>query len=147
MAQLGRAACGGACRRGARSPAGLTRGSIILQNDLRQTRRRHSANRGQHRMAIELLTLEMFSDKIGQGFVIEEPDMPAIELTLTEVKGLPNFANAPRAPFSLLFTSHGKGVLPQRMYPLRHAALGLHSIFLVPVGRDGDKASYEAVFN
>ena len=53
-------------------------------------------------MTVELLTIDMFSDKIGQGFVIEEPDMPAIELTLTEVKALRNFANAPRAAHSLI---------------------------------------------
>jgi hypothetical protein len=89
----------------------------------------------------------MFNDKIGQNFVIEQAQAPSITLTLTEVKPLRNFANAPRPPFSLLFRSRGEGALPQRMYPLRHSALGLHSIFLVPVGRDGDEVSYEAVFN
>ncbi len=98
-------------------------------------------------MTTGLLTLDMFSDKIGQRFAIEEADTPAIELTLTEVKPLRNYANAARAPFSLVFTVNGKGVLPQRMYPLRNAALGLHSIFLVPIGRDGETFRYEAVFN
>jgi hypothetical protein len=98
-------------------------------------------------MTIDLLTFDMFSNKIGQAFVIEEDDMPAIELLLTEAKALRNFANVPRAPFSLLFTTSGIGVLQQRMYALRHAALGLQSMFLVPVGRDGDTVSYEAVFN
>lgn len=97
--------------------------------------------------AIALLTLDMFSDKIGEAFLIEEADMPSIALTLTEARALRNFANAPRAPFSLLFTTTGQGVLPQRMYALRHPALGLHSIFLVPIGRDGETVSYEALFN
>lgn len=98
-------------------------------------------------MTIELLTIDHFSDKVGQAFVIEESNAPAVELTLTEAKPLRNFANSPRAPFSLVFTSRGDFVLPQRMYPLRHPALGLQSIFLVPIGKDGDKVSYEAVFN
>lgn len=98
-------------------------------------------------MTTEMLTIEMFSDKIGQDFVIEEESSPSIALTLTEVKPLRNFANAPRPPFSLLFKSKSEDPLPQRMYPLRHAALGLRSIFIVPVGRDGDEFSYEAVFN
>jgi len=98
-------------------------------------------------MTIELLTIDMFSDKTGQAFVIEEANSPPTALTLTEVKALRNFANAPRAPFSLLFTSQGDFVLPQRMYALQHTALGLQSIFLVPIGKDGDKVSYEAVFN
>jgi hypothetical protein len=33
------------------------------------------------------------------------------------------------------------------MYPLRHAALGLHAIFLVPIGRDGNVVTYQAIFN
>jgi hypothetical protein len=98
-------------------------------------------------MTSELLTIDLFSDKIGQAFVIEESDCPPIALTLAEGKALRNFANAPRTPFSLVFTSQGDFVLPQRMYALRHAALGLQSIFLVPIGKDGDKVSYEAIFN
>lgn len=89
----------------------------------------------------------MFRDKIGQAFVIEESATPAIELRLAEARALRNFANAPRAPFSLLFTTKGQDVLQQRMYALRHAKLGLQSIFLVPIGRDGDTVRYEAVFN
>jgi hypothetical protein len=98
-------------------------------------------------MTIELLTIDAFSDKIGQAFVIEEANNPAIELTLVEATAMRNFANAPRAPFSLVFASRGNFVLPQRMYVLRHATLGLQSIFLVPIAKDGDKVSYEAVFN
>lgn len=98
-------------------------------------------------MTIELLTIDHFSDKIGQAFVIEESAGPSIALTLTEAKPLRNFAIASRAPFSLVFTAKGDPVLPQRMYALRHAALGLQSIFLVPIGKDGDTVSYEAVFN
>lgn len=98
-------------------------------------------------MTTEILTIDMFSDKIGQTFVIEEAETPAIELTLTEARPLRNFANAPRHPFALMFTTTGVGVLMQRMYALRHAALGLQTIFLVPVGRDGGTVSYEAIFN
>jgi hypothetical protein len=98
-------------------------------------------------MTTEFLTIEKFSDKIGQPFVIEEANNPAIELTLAEATAMRNYANAPRTPFSLIFTSRGDFVLPQRMYALRHATLGLQSIFLVPIAKDGDKVSYEAVFN
>ena len=98
-------------------------------------------------MTLDVLTIDQFSDKIGHAFVIEEAGVPPIELTLTEATPLPNFASAARTPFSLLFTTRGDFVLPQRMYPLRHAALGLQSIFLVPVGKERDTAIYEAVFN
>jgi hypothetical protein len=99
------------------------------------------------RMALELLTIDMFGDKVGQAFVVEEPNIPAIELTLTEVTALRNFANAPRAPFSLLFTSQGNTLLPQGMYALRHAALGLQSIFLVAIAGTKEKVTYQAIFN
>ena len=96
-------------------------------------------------MAIELLTIDHFSDKIGETFVIEQAGTAATALTLAEAKPLRNFADAPRAPFSLVFTAKGDPVLPQRTYALRHAALGLQPIFLVPIGKDGDTVSYEAV--
>ena len=99
------------------------------------------------RMALELLTIDMFSDKVGQSFVVEEPDAPAIELTLTEVTALRNYANAARAPFSLLFRSQGNAVLPQRIYTLRHVDLGPQAFFLVPIAGTKEMVTYQAIFN
>jgi hypothetical protein len=93
------------------------------------------------------LTRDLFGDKVGQTWVIDEPDAPAIELTLAEVETLRNYAKLAREPFALTFTTRGNFLLPQRMYTLRHADLGQMPIFLVPVGRQGDVTSYEAVFN
>jgi hypothetical protein len=98
-------------------------------------------------MTAELLTLDMFGDKVGQVFVVEEADVPPVELTLTEAKALRNYGNAARTPFSLMFTSQGRAVLPQRTYVLRHASMGLHSIFLVPIAGGQEKVSYQAIFN
>jgi hypothetical protein len=98
-------------------------------------------------MTLDVLTIDQFSDKVGQAFVIEEGGFPPIELTLAEAKPLPNYAKAARTPFSLLFTTQGDFILPQRMYALRHPAFGLQSIFLVPIAKDGDTATYEALFN
>jgi hypothetical protein len=100
-----------------------------------------------NRMTVELLTIEMFSGKVGETFVVEEPNVPAVVLTLTEAVAMRNYANTTRAPFSLLFTSRGSSVLPQRMYALRHAALGLHSIFLVPIAGSRESVTYQAIFN
>ena len=93
------------------------------------------------------LTRELFNDRVGQTWVVDEPQAPAIELTLTEVEGLRNFAKLEREPFSLLFTTRGSFVLPQRNYGLRHAELGQMAIFLVPVGRAGEVTTYQAIFN
>jgi hypothetical protein len=94
-----------------------------------------------------LLTRELFSDKVGQTWVLDEPDAPAVELTLTEVEAMRNYGKLKREPFSLWFTTRGNFVLPQRLYALRHAALGQMAIFLVPIGREGDVTTYQAVFN
>jgi hypothetical protein len=93
------------------------------------------------------LTRELFSDKVGQVWVLDEADAPPIELTLTEVEPLRNYAKVAREPFSLFFTTSGDFVLPQRLYGLRHVALGPMTIFLVPIGRQGDTTTYQAVFN
>jgi hypothetical protein len=98
-------------------------------------------------MTVELLTLDMFSDKIGQAFVVDEAGAPPVELTLAEASATHNYLKAARAPFSLYFTSRGNSVLPQRIYALRHPKLGVQSIFLVPIGKEGDTARYQAVFN
>jgi hypothetical protein len=98
-------------------------------------------------MTPQLLTMDTFSDKIGHAFVIEEAGIPPLELKLSELTPLQNFAAAARAPFSLLFTSEGDLMLRQGTYALRHATLGLQSIFLVPIARQGNVATYEAVFN
>jgi hypothetical protein len=98
-------------------------------------------------VTLDLLTIERFADKLGQAFILDEEDVPAIEFTLIEATPLRNFANLPREPFSLLFATRGIEVLPQRMYALHHAELGLQSIFLVPIGRKGDEVSYQAIFS
>lgn len=98
-------------------------------------------------MKLDLLTIDMFSDKVGQIFTVEQVDAPPVALTLIEVTPITNYAKAERAPFSLIFTSQGVGVLPQRMYDLRHASLGLQSIFLVPIRMKADVVSYQSIFN
>ena len=98
-------------------------------------------------MTSEPLTRELFSDKIGQVWVIDEAEAPPIELTLTEVEPLKNYAKLKREPFSLLFTCSGDFLLPQRLYGLRHGTLGPMTIFLVPITRHGDVTTYQAVFN
>jgi hypothetical protein len=93
------------------------------------------------------LTRDLFTDRVGQVWAIDEPGAPAIELTLAEMEILRNHGKLAREPFSLVFTTRGNFVLPQRTYTLRHADLGQMPMFLVPIGRQGDVTSYQAVFN
>jgi len=98
-------------------------------------------------MTTELKTIDMFSDKVGSAFVLDEPGLPELELTLTEVTPLRNYAQAAREPFSLIFTVPGARVLPQRMYWLKHQTLGRQSVFLVPIAGSKEKVTYQAIFN
>ncbi len=98
-------------------------------------------------MPDELLTFEMFSDKVDQTFVLDEPDAPPIELKLIEATPITNYTRAARAPFSLLFTTRGDLILPQRLYRLRHEALGTLTIFIVPIAKAGGAVTYQAIFN
>jgi len=98
-------------------------------------------------MPDELLTIEMFSDKVEQAFVLDEPDAPPIEFKLTEATPINNYAKAARAPFSLLFTTRGDLILPQRLYRLRNETLGALTIFVVPIAKAGDTVTYQAIFN
>jgi hypothetical protein len=95
----------------------------------------------------DLLTLDLFSGRIGEDFVVEEPNAPSVTLKLVEARPLRNFANAVRAPFSLIFTGPADMILPQRIYQLRNATIGTQSIFVVPIAGDAEKISYQAVFN
>jgi hypothetical protein len=52
-----------------------------------------------------------------------------------------------RQAFSLIFTAPASPVLPQSIYRVEHAALGVHDVFLVPVGLRDSRVEYQAVFN
>ncbi len=98
-------------------------------------------------MSERVLTIDVFSDKVGQVWTLDEPDAPPIPVTLIEVQPLKNYAKLKREPFSLLFTTIGNFVLPQRIYGFKHETLGAMSLFLVPVGREGDVTTYQSIFN
>jgi hypothetical protein len=98
-------------------------------------------------MAERQLTIDLFSDKVGQIWTVDEPQAPPIELTLIEVEPLRNYAKLKREPFSLIFTTRGNFVLPQRIYGLRHSTLGSMDLFIVPVGRIDDVTTYQSLFN
>ena len=95
------------------------------------------------------LVFEDFADRVGEVFVISEPNVPAIPLTLTEAEPLPARLTKPgiRPPFSLVFLGKDPRVLMQRLYRLEHAEMGEMTIFLVPIGKDAEGVSYQATFN
>lgn len=94
------------------------------------------------------LVYEDFADKVGDDFVAVFDDGPSIAMSLAEAAPLASHgAKLTRPPFSLVFVAAEPRVLPQRLYRLRHAALGDIDIFLVPVGKDERGICYQATFN
>ncbi|MBR1164845.1 hypothetical protein JQ569_37400 [Bradyrhizobium elkanii] len=68
-----------------------------------------------------------------------------VALKLAKVEPAGN-SGRPGGAFSLLFAAPKEAWLPQAIYPVRHPALGVMEIFLVPVGPLGDGNGYQAVF-
>jgi len=95
------------------------------------------------------LVLEDFSDKVGQSFVISEQGLPAIAFKLRKAEPLNPAFGLPgvRPPFSLFLVAEDPRILPQRIYRLANDALGEVSIVLVPVAKDAQGVTYQAVFN
>jgi hypothetical protein len=97
---------------------------------------------------MDFVSLDYFARCVGQGFDVDM-GTATLALTLTEARPLPQhgLSRSRRHPFSLLFRSGSAIVLPQRMYRLKHSALGAIEMFLVPVGRDKAGIVYQAIYN
>lgn len=95
------------------------------------------------------LVFEDFADKVGDAFPVTEEDLPAISMILKEAKPLNPAFGLPgvRPPFSLFFVAEDPRILPQGIYRLAHQAMGEVSIVLVPVAKDAQGVTYQAVFN
>lgn len=101
---------------------------------------------------LETLSVGTFTPLVGTAFAVTFTD-GTLELTLAAVEphgtraarpGVPDFRTE---PFSLVFHGPLRPILPQRTWDLAHPSLGTHGIFLVPIGPQGDRMRYEAVFN
>jgi hypothetical protein len=101
---------------------------------------------------LDKLTIDTFSNRIGESFTIRPDDTLTIPATLSEVTDLTAVAGGsaigrPRIPFSLLFHTAREIMLPQRIYRLEHAELEPMEIFLVPLGPDRQGFCYQSIFN
>jgi hypothetical protein len=92
------------------------------------------------------LTRGSFEPLLHQRFALRAGDA-ALELELVEVKTL---GAAPRAnmrePFSLLFHGPSALTLRQGTYALTHGELGEQHVFIVPIARDSEHTTYQAIF-
>jgi len=69
-----------------------------------------------------------------------------VEITLAAIKSGDPSMRAGGA-FSLLWQGPAEPLLEQGVYPLVHEALGQFNVFIVPIGRTAQHATYQAVFN
>ncbi len=96
---------------------------------------------------LESLTVDTFTPHIGTTFRIVPATGQSIEVELASARALDTLARpAARVPFSLLFRGPLTPVLPQHIYRLEHGVLAPMDLFLVPIGPEGDRMRYEAIF-
>jgi hypothetical protein len=90
------------------------------------------------------LNIDDFTPHQDAEFEMQAADR-AVALKLAKVEPAGN-SGRPGGAFSLLFAGPKGAWLPQAIYPVRHPALGVMDIFLVPVGPLADGNGYQAVF-
>lgn len=95
---------------------------------------------------LDKVTKDTFEPRKGETFTLTDEAAGEVELKLTEVLGTGLRGSAEREQFSLYFQGPREPALPQRIYRLEHAAMGTMDLFLVPVARDAEGSTYEAVF-
>jgi hypothetical protein len=98
---------------------------------------------------LDLLTAahSQFAPCVGQTFELPAATGP-IPLTLAEARPLgAAHPGAARTPFALTFHGAPALRLPQGIYRLENATIGLMEIFLVQVAADATASHFEAIFN
>ena len=94
-------------------------------------------------MDLAALTLDHFAPLVGDAFSIADPAQ--VELELAEASSVGEWPGG-REPFRLHFRGPRDPILPQAIYRLEHADLGPLEIFIVPIARDAESTTYEAIF-
>jgi len=96
-----------------------------------------------------VLTEESFSQNLNTKFRVRADAPRAFELELVEVKGWRTRPEEQQGMerFSLSFRGPDDIFMPQNTYTLEHERMGEFQIFLVPIARDDDGFTYQAVFN
>ncbi len=98
---------------------------------------------------LDELSREAFLPHLEEPFTVALEGLPAdFAFRLAEARplGSETVPGAKRKPFALLFKGPTQPLLPQRIYPLEHPALGRLELFLVPLGPETGEMRYEAVF-
>ena|SRR5712691_4302613 len=101
---------------------------------------------------LETWTQATFTPHLGTTFQLHPESAPGLDVELITVTPWSAHdaggaaALRQRAPFSVIFRGPRTPILPQRIYTMEHAQLGVFALFLVPIGPDQHGMCYEAVF-
>lgn len=100
---------------------------------------------------LDQLTSADFAPYVNQAFTIRLEGIEPIGLELVSVTDYTaaGMQDAPRRqPFSLHFLGPvSRQYLQQHIYQLEHEQMGMLELFLVPLGLEGGRMRYEAIFN
>lgn len=97
---------------------------------------------------LDTLKSSDFAVHVGQYFRVQLDGMEPIDLELMSAQEFGEAANGKRHPFSLMFLGpESPRYLLQHTYWLRHAEMGELDVFIVPIGPDGKRMRYEAIFS
>ncbi|MGA8428978.1 MAG: hypothetical protein WB729_04105 [Candidatus Sulfotelmatobacter sp.] len=91
------------------------------------------------------LTKTMFEENLNTKFWLLNEGSEPYAMDLFELTD--GYSTPRQEQFSLHFRGDCNQIFPQRIYPIRHDAIGDFDLFLVPVGRDETGTLYEAVFH
>lgn len=94
---------------------------------------------------LDTLVYADFSPHLNTKFRMHLPPDGILEIELVQAQEYPSAPHQER--FSLTFLAPPEAPVAQGIYQLEHEQLGTGALFLVPVGRDEQGLSYEAVFN
>jgi hypothetical protein len=95
-------------------------------------------------MTLSALKATDFEPYVGDEFAVTAPGQQVpFKLTAVERSGA---ALREGGAFSLLFLAAAGPFLPQGVYPLTHATLGTHELFVVPLGPEDGQNRYQVVF-
>lgn len=93
----------------------------------------------------ELPTRDTFAEHLNTKFRVETGAEQTAEMELTEVTEVTQKSR--QESFAVIFLAPKDTAPEQRLYQMRHEALGALDIFLVPVSLDERGLRFEAVFN
>ncbi|HKP46666.1 MAG TPA: hypothetical protein VJT50_08705, partial [Pyrinomonadaceae bacterium] len=86
-----------------------------------------------------------FAEQLNKNFTLQLEGRDPIEMELVDVSEL--LLTSQQERFAIIFRKPGPEVLPQRIYSVANADIGITDLFLVPVKQESDAVYYEAIFN